>query len=87
MRAAPGGRTLAAMPKIVTPEGTFRVRRGTLVRVPDAWVGRVPSAQTIAKRPSKQPRRGLPRPTTRMAVTGEHDVDLHLRRSGKGRLR
>ena len=69
--------------RIITPEGTFRLRRGTLVRIPDEWVGKTSSQQTIRHRQSKQPRRGRPRPLERMAVTSEHDVDLYLRRTGK----
>lgn len=71
--------------RVVTPEGTFRMRRGVLVRVPDEWIGRTVAPQTIARRQSKQPRRGRARPATRMRVTSEHDQDLHLRRGGKQR--
>lgn len=38
---------------IKTEDGTFRYRRGKLVRIPDAWVGRKTDRQTIRKRRSK----------------------------------
>lgn len=61
----------------------FRMRRGSMVRVPTAWIGCVTSHQTINARQSKMPRRGRPRPKTRMKVHSEDDQDLYLRRGGK----
>jgi hypothetical protein len=58
-----------------------------MVRVPTDWIGCVTSRQTINQRQSKIPRRGRPRPTTRMKVHGEDDQDLHLRRGGKAWFR
>ena len=68
---------------IRTEEGVFRVRRGNLVRIPDAWVGHCTTRQAINKRISKLARRGRPRPLERMKVRSEDDVDNHLRRTGK----
>ena len=57
------------LPKvIVTPDGTFRWRRGKLVRIPDEWVGKTVSKKTINKRQSKLVRRGRARPATRKPV-------------------
>lgn len=44
--------------RIDTEEGSFRMRRGKLVRIPDEWVGNVTHPQTIRKRASKQPDTG-----------------------------
>lgn len=35
----------------------FRVRRGKLVEVPPAWVGRMTTKKTIRQRPAKLPRK------------------------------
>lgn len=31
-------------------DGYYRMRRGTLVRIPDEWVGKIVHSQTIRKR-------------------------------------
>lgn len=33
---------------------SYRMRRGVMVEIPAEWVGKIPTAQTIRKRPSKQ---------------------------------
>jgi len=66
-----------------TEEGCFRVRRGKLVRIPDKWAFRHTTPKTIRQRRSKLVRRGRPKPTERMKVTCEDDVDNHLRRTSK----
>lgn len=68
-------------------DGVYRVRRGELVRIPDRWVGRHTTPKTIRQRSSKLVRRGRPKPTERMKVTCEDDVDNHLRRTSKRRER
>jgi hypothetical protein len=40
--------------RIDTPDGSFRKRRGKLVRIPDEWVGKTVDPQTIRKRKSKK---------------------------------
>jgi len=42
---------------VVVGDKVYRWRRGKLVEIPAAWVGRTTSAQTIRKRPSKLPRK------------------------------
>lgn len=42
------------MPKRIEIDGKFyRMRRGVLVQIPDEWVGKIPTDQTIRKRQSK----------------------------------
>lgn len=42
------------MAQRIEKEGKFyRMRRGKLVEIPQQWIGRHPTAQTIRKRPSK----------------------------------
>ena len=65
----------------------YRVRRGELVRIPDQWAWRHTTPKTIRQRTSKLVRRGRPKPTERMKVTCEDDVDNHLRRTSKRWLR
>jgi len=33
-------------------EGVYRIRRGKLVRIPDEWVGSIPTKQTMRRRQS-----------------------------------
>lgn len=56
------------------PTPVYRKRRGKVVRVPDEWVGKVTSRQTINARPSKQPPRQRKAPAeTRKAATERED--------------
>ncbi len=40
--------------RIDTEEGSFRMRRGKLVKIPEEWVGQTLTEQTKRKRRSKQ---------------------------------
>lgn len=56
-------------------EPTYRIRRGKRVRVPDEWVGKTTSRQTIRKRASKQPPGQRKEPAqTRKAAREREDV-------------
>lgn len=39
--------------KIICDDGVYRIRRGKLVKVPDEWVGRITTNETIRQRKSK----------------------------------
>lgn len=53
----------------------YRIRRGKRVRVPDEWVGKTTSRQTINKRASKQPpKQRKPPAQTRKAAREREDV-------------
>lgn len=43
--------------RVVIGDKAYRWRRGKLVEIPAAWVGKTTSAQTIRKRPSQLPRK------------------------------
>lgn len=52
-----GGPVIRARTRVRLIDGYYRLRRGTLVRIPDEWVGEVAHPQTIRKRPSKESRK------------------------------
>lgn len=51
-----------------------RWRRGKLVEIPAAWLGKVTSRQTINGRPSKAPRKLRGAPPTRRALAAAVDA-------------
>lgn len=39
--------------KIIRDDGVYRIRRGKLVKIPDEWVGKLTTNETIRQRKSK----------------------------------
>ena len=74
------------MSKRIEKDGKFyRMRRGKLVEIPEEWVGKVTTPQTIAKRPSKMTNKARMKNKEAEVLTrqGDHGKDSDYSRAGR----